>query len=170
MKHFRSLVAILAICVGGFAAAQAQQQIQSDYDRQTNFSQYKTYSWQQVNAPDSTWESRIQGDVDAQLSAKGWTRVDHGGDAVLCATATNGEAAAMEHFYGGGGPGWRWRGWNAPVSFDQGTVLIDIFDGKTQALIWRGFAAESMSSKDEKDVGKIDKVAEKLFKKFPPKD
>ena len=170
MNRLLTSAAALAICLGGLAAAHAQDQIASDYAPNTNFSQYKTYSWQKINAPDSVWETTIKGAVDAQLVAKGWTRVDNGGDAALCAISTTGEAGEMEHFYGGWAPGWRWRGWSEPVSYDQGTLVIDIFDAKTQALVWRGFASNSVSSKDQKDVKKIDKVVSKLFKNFPPKN
>lgn len=169
MNSSRSVVAVLAICFGGMVGAHAQQ-IENDYDHQTNFSQYKTYSWKQINAPDSIWEGRIKGAVDAQLAAKGWTRVDAGGDAVLCAVGNTGEAATLERFYGGMGPGWRWRGWSEPVSYDEGTLIIDIFDAKTQALVWRGFASQTVSSKDQKNINKLDKVVAKLFKNFPPKD
>ena len=50
--------------------------ISTDYDHSANFSQYKTYSWLKVQAGDSLWAERIQQDVDAQLAAKGWTKVD----------------------------------------------------------------------------------------------
>lgn len=170
MHNFRSVAVLMALCVGSLAVAHAQQQIDSDYAPNTNFAQYKTYSWQKISAPDNTWESSIRSAVDAQLAAKGWTRLDNGGDAALSAIANTGEAATLEHFYGGWAPGWRWRGWTEPVSYDEGTLVIDIFDTKTQALIWRGFASQTVSSKDQKNIGKLDKVIAKLFKKFPPKD
>jgi hypothetical protein len=50
------------------------QQVQTDFDHQANFSQYKTYSWQEIKPPDSLWDSRIMKAVGAQLSAKGWTQ------------------------------------------------------------------------------------------------
>lgn len=170
MNSFRNAVTVLAICLGGLAVAHAQDQIASDYAPNTNFGQYKTYSWQKISAPDSVWETTIKGAVDSQLAAKGWTRVDKGGDAALCAISTTGEAGEMEHFYGGMGPGWRWRGWSEPVSYNEGTLVIDIFDAKTQALVWRGFASDTASKKDQKNAKKLDKVIAKLFKNFPPKN
>lgn len=169
MNGLRSMVAVWAILVGGMTAAHGQQ-ILSDYDRQTNFSQYKTYSWQQINAPDNTWGDHIKSDVDGQLAAKGWVRLDKGGDAVLCAIGTNEEAANVEHFNGGWGPGWRWGGWSEPVPFEEGTLVIDIYDAKTQSLVWRGFAEEAVSKKDDKNINKLEKAVSKLFKNFPPKD
>lgn len=170
MNNLHRAVAVLVICLGGLISAHAQDEIASDYAPHTNFSQYKTYSWQKISAPDNVWETTIKTAVDAQLTAKGWTRVDKGGDAALCAISATGEAGEMEHFYGGMGPGWRWRGWSEPVSYNEGTLVIDIFDAKTQALVWRGFASDSASTKDQKNAKKLEKVISKLFKNFPPKN
>ena len=168
MNNFHKLIVLLAFFMG-CVTAQSQQQIASDYAPHTDFSVYKTYSWQKISAPDSTWEDSIKGAIDSQLGAKGWTRVNKGGDAALCAITSSGEAAMFEHFYGGMGPGWRWRGWSEPVSYNQGTLIVDIFDAKSQALIWRGFISESVSKKEPKDIEKLDKGVVKLFKSFPPK-
>ncbi len=160
----------MALWIACLLSAQAQQQIASDYAPHTDFTPYKTYSWQKISAPDDTWENSIKSTIDAQLAKKGWTKVDSGGDAALCAITSSGEAAMMEHFYGGMGPGWHWRGWSEPVSYNQGTLIVDIFDAKTQALIWRGFISESVSKKEPQQINKLDGAVGKLFKDFPPKN
>jgi hypothetical protein len=70
---------------------------------------YKTYSWIKVQSGDSLWDSRIQQDVDAQLAAKGWTKVDSNGAAVSAFRSTQNQQS-LETFYDGFGGGWRWRG------------------------------------------------------------
>jgi hypothetical protein len=52
------------------------QNIQTDFDHQTNFSQYKSYSWQAIKAADSLWQARIQNAVNGQLAAKGLTETE----------------------------------------------------------------------------------------------
>src|SRR5579864_634878 len=64
------------------------QQVTTDFDHQADFAQYKTYSWEQVKSADPLWDSRIKSAVDAQLQAKGWTRVDNGGDVCIVAIKT----------------------------------------------------------------------------------
>src|ERR1700730_13198343 len=64
------------------------QQVKTDFDHQANFSQYKTYSWQEIKPANSLWDARIQRALDAQLTAKGWTQVDSGGDVAIVAIAT----------------------------------------------------------------------------------
>jgi hypothetical protein len=54
------------------------QKVQTDFDHQANFSQYKTFSWAAIQAADSLWDNRIKNAVDAQLATKGWTQVDNG--------------------------------------------------------------------------------------------
>jgi hypothetical protein len=168
MSGSHRAVGILTVCIGFVLAGQAQQQIASDYAPHTDFSVYKTYFWEKISAPDSTWMDSIEGAIDAQLAAKGWTRMKNSGDAALFAITSSGEAAMFEHFYGGM-PGWRWRGWSEPVSYNQGTLVVDIFDTNSQALIWRGFISESVSKKEPKEIDKLDKDVGKLFKDFPPK-
>jgi hypothetical protein len=41
----------------------------ADFDHQANFSQYKTYSWQEIKPPNSLWDARIKNAVDSQLAA-----------------------------------------------------------------------------------------------------
>jgi len=49
-----------------------------------------------------------------------------------------------------------------------GTLLVDIFDAKTKNLIWRGIAQDELSNKTEKNIKKVAKATDKLFKDFPP--
>jgi hypothetical protein len=84
--------------------------ISTDYDHSANFSQYKTYSWLKVQAGDSLWAERIQQDVDTQLVAKGWTKVESNGNASITAFRSTQEQPTLETFYDGFGGGWGWRG------------------------------------------------------------
>ena len=49
-----------------------------------------------------------------------------------------------------------------------GTLVVDIFDAKTKALMFRGTASDEISDKPEKNVKKVQKAADKMFKDFPP--
>ena len=47
---------------------------------------------------------------------------------------------------------------------------MDMYDTKTNKLMWRGTAADTVSSKPEKNEKKLEKGVEKMFEKFPPKE
>jgi len=178
--HHMKAVHRTTICTVFFLAmlgAAFAQHIQTDFDHQANFSQYKTYSWQQIKAADSLWDSRIKNAVDAQLAAKGWTQVDSGGDVAVVAIKTTQTQRSLQTFYDGFGGGWGWRrfgggGFGESTTTEQdykeGTLVVDLFDAKTKQLIWRGSAEDTLSSKAEKNEKNLDKGVEKMFKDFPP--
>jgi hypothetical protein len=67
--HVAVMMALLGSALG--------QNIQTDFDHQANFSQYKSYSWQAIKA-DSLWDARIKSAINAELGAKGWAQVNNG--------------------------------------------------------------------------------------------
>jgi len=101
-----------AICTLFFMALLGSafaQKVQTDFDHQANFSQYKTYSWQEIKPANSLWDARIKNAVDAQLAAKGWTQVPSGGDVAVVAIKTTQTQRTLQTFYNGFGGGWGWR-------------------------------------------------------------
>src|SRR5713226_4381584 len=108
MKPFRNttVCALFLLVMLGTALA---QQVKTDFDHQANFSEYKTYSWQEIKPPNSLWDARIKNAVDAQLAAKGWTQVDSGGDVAVVAIKTSQTGRGLQTFCDGCGGGWGWR-------------------------------------------------------------
>jgi hypothetical protein len=174
MNQFRNTVFCTLFFVAMLGSAFAQQ-VKTDFDHQTNFSQYKTYSWQEIKAADSLWDPRIKSAVDAQLAAKGWTQVEKGGDVAIVAIATTQTERTLQTFYDGMGGGWRWRGFGGmgeatttEQDYKEGTLLVDMYDAKTKQLIWRGSAEDTVSNKEENNEKNLNKAVAKMFKKFPP--
>jgi|SRR5712692_5928763 len=151
------------------------QHIKTDFDHQANFSQYKTYSWQEIKPANSLWDARIKNAVDAQLAAKGWTQVDNGGDVAIVAIKTTQTQRTLQTFDDGMGGGWRWRGMGGfgqstttEQDYKEGTLVVDLYDAKTKQLIWRGSAQDTLSDKATKNEKNLDKGVAKMFKAFPP--
>jgi hypothetical protein len=46
--------------------------------------------------------------------------------------------------------------------------VVDIFNAKSKALLFRGVAQDELSDKPEKNKKKAAKASEKMFKNFPP--
>ena len=52
-----------------------------------------------------------------------------------------------------------------------GNLTVDIFDGQSKQLIFRGRASQVISgNKPEKNEHKLDDAVDKMFKKFPPNE
>jgi hypothetical protein len=160
-----------------FAGKSSAQQVKTDYDRNANFGQYKTYSWEQVKTKDALDVDRIKTAVNAALGAKGWTQVDSGGDVSIVAVEITQNQQTLNTFYNGFGGGWGWRRFGGggfgeatttTETYKVGTVIVDLFDTKTKQLIWRGAASDTLSNNSDKNIKNLDKGVEKMFKNFPP--
>jgi hypothetical protein len=158
-----------------FASKSSAQQVKTDYDRSTNFGQYKTYSWEQVKTKDALDVDRIKSAVNAALAAKGWTQVASGGDTSIVAIETTQNQQTLNTFYDGFGGGWRWRGFGGmgeatttTDTYKVGTLVVDVFDTNTKALLWRGTSSDTLSNNSDKNIKNLDKGVDKMFKHFPP--
>jgi hypothetical protein len=160
-----------------FASKLSAQQVKTDYDRNANFGQYKTYSWEQVKTKDALDVDRIKTAVNAALAAKGWTMVDSGGDVSVIAVEMTQNQQTLNTFYNGFGGGWGWRRFGGggfgeatttTETYKVGTLVVDLFDTKTKTLLWRGTSSDTLSNNSNKNIKSLDKGVEKMFKNFPP--
>ena len=156
-----------------FATASFAQQVKTDYDRSADFRQYKTYSWEKVQTQDPLLVDRIKDAVNADLTAKGLTPVDSGGDIAIVAIEMTKNQHTLNTFYDGFGGGWRWGGGfgDATTTVDNykvGTLVVDLFDAKTKKIIWRGSSSDTLSDKSDKNIKNLDKGVQKMFDHFPP--
>jgi hypothetical protein len=158
-----------------FAAKLFAGQVKTDYDRNADFAQYKTYSWEQVKTKDPLDVDRIKSSVNAALAAKGWTQVPSGGDVSIVAMEVTRNQQTLNTFYDGFGGGWRWRGFGGmgeatttTETYKVGTLVVDLFDAKTKELVWRGNSSDTLSNNSDKNIQNLDKDVQKMFKNFPP--
>jgi len=147
--------------------------LKTDYDHSADFSRYRTYSWIKVEAGNSLWSDRITRDVDAQLAAKGLTKVASGGDLGVSAFGSTHNQQSLETFYNGFGGGWFWRGLGGEattevVNTPVGSLVVDAFDGQTKRLVWRASSAETLTGDPEKNEKKLEHEVVDMFKHFPP--
>lgn len=156
------------------------QKVNVDYDKQANFSSYKTYSWGEgTPAKNPLGHQRIIAGIEAQLAAKGWQKVASDSDVVVIYNAATSTEQQINTFDSGGywgGYGYRrgWGGYGGGIStttvqnIKVGELIVDMADVKNKSFIWRGTASDTLSDKPEKNQKKLDKVLAKMFKKFPP--
>ena len=154
-------------------AASFAQQVKTDYDRNVNFGQYKTYSWQKVDTRDPLWTDRIKSSVDAALTAKGWRQVPSDGSISLMAMEVTTTQQSLNTYYNSFGGGRRFGGGFAestttPEVYKIGTLVLDMVDTQTKKLVWRGSASDALSNKSDKNIKNLDKGVQKMLKNFPP--
>ncbi len=159
-----------------FANASFAQQVKTDYDRSADFTQYKTYSWENVHTSNPLWVDRIKAAVDSALAAKGWTQVESGANVSIMAMEMTRSHQTLNTYCDNFGGGWLWGGFGegfgdsttTESTYKVGTLVVDLFDSSTKKLIWRGSASDTLSDKSDKNIKNLDKGVEKMFDHFPP--
>jgi len=149
------------------------QKVNTDFDRQFDFSQLRTFTVQFGSAWNNPLQQqRAKEDVIRELTAKGWTEAPdpNSADAVVVIHGAVDQQKSLDTWYSGGGWGWGPGMSNTTVNtINVGTMQIDIFDAKTKKMVFRGVAQDDISNKPEKNAKKIDSAVQKMFKNFPPK-
>jgi hypothetical protein len=156
------------------------QDVKVDFDKSADFSAIRTFS----TKLGTSWnnqisEKRILTEIDQTLVEKGWKKDDANPDAVVVVHGATQTKRSLNTFYSGGGyGGYGYRGWGGGMGMGTsttteseylvGTLVVDIFNSKTKALLFRGTASDEISDKPEKNIKKVDKAADKMFKDFPP--
>jgi hypothetical protein len=170
-------LAVLALTAPPSRAAN----VTTDYDHNTNFRSYHTFSFVKVQTADPFYEQRIKDEITKDLSQAGWRMVPSGGDVAITAIGGVHDKQEYNTFYNGlGGLGWGWRAWggwgggwgNTQTTVEQvpvGTLMVDMFDANTHQLIWRGRTQADISNKADKNTKELDKDIDKMLNGFPPK-
>jgi len=177
MKFGKTMaVAGVALALAGGAWA---QDVKTDYDKAANFGGIKTFSLKLG----TTWgnpigEKRVTDEITEALTAKGWKVVPEAeANAQVVLHGATETKRSLNTFYSGMG-GYGYRGWGGmggtgtatttESQYTVGTLVVDIFDAKAKNLLWRGVAQDELSDKTDKNIKKLGKASDKLFKDFPP--
>ena len=49
----------------------------------------------------------------------------------------------------------------------EATMIVDLYDAKTQSLIWRGIAQDTLNKNGNKNQEMVEKAVQKMFKQWP---
>jgi len=171
------------------ASTAVGQDVRYNFDKDTDFSEFKTYKWAVLkNAPklDSLRDKQIMDTVDAQLATKGLTKTDSdAADLYIGYQAGVGQEKQFTSYSTdwGYGPGWYGGGWyrggyggGSSMTTGQtstiytGQLAIDFYDSKNHDLVWRAVASKTIDTKakPEKQQKNLTKAVAKLLKNFPP--
>lgn len=187
----------VGVMIFGFAGC-ARMQLQLDYDRETDFSRYKTYAWipESRSSPNLSpalndlIDARIKKNVNDVLASKGYTEVPPGQADFLAAYNNVYERKMDIETFGGYSyfPSTYWRStcrggfgpsrWGDPYYvepstyveyYTEGTLVLDIIDRVSNKLVWRGTAVRTVDEDTPEALDrKIRESVSRLLEKFPP--
>jgi hypothetical protein len=155
-----------------------------DFDTEANFAAYKTYAWIPITInqgattaraalrSNTLLDKRIRTNVEAQLAAKGFTKVEENPDVlVVYHTGVQNKVDVTDWGYTYSGSYWGWAGRDIDVySYTEGTLIIDMVEAADKQLVWRGAATGVVEpgSPPEKLEQRIQEVIAGIFANYPP--
>jgi hypothetical protein len=178
MRTLSKMLLAAIFCAFAVAPAMAQT-VTVDYDHSINFLKFKSYKLVKVHATDPGVEDRLTIAIDRDLQSRYLHTEDTNPDLLVAVVEVNTDTSEYKTFYGGldgvsfergWGPGGFLDGKATVGDIAAGTLVVDMWDGKTKKLIWRGTIAEPPSVTADKEADqKMDKAVGQVLGQFPPK-
>jgi hypothetical protein len=160
-------------------AACSSIDVSYDYDKDANFTSYKTYGYTQEALALGIGDlnrDRLLRAIDAEMTARGFTKSDSP-DALVDlivkaqertqATATNTGGYYGRYGWGGGMS-------TTTINYDQyvdGTLFVNFIDKSTEKMVWQGRATKTLdeNASPQKKEQNINSAVKMIFTKFPVK-
>jgi len=167
-------IAILFVAALMACSTASSQDVHFNSMPGTDFTKYHSYKWVDIEGgshPNQIVDAQIKQAIDAQLAAKGLTKVDGDKADLYVGYQVAVDQQKEWNAYGMGG-GVRWGGMATATSttIDVGTLVLDMYDPATKQLVWTGTATKTLDpgSNQEKQQKNLEKAMQKLLKNFPP--
>ena len=161
------------------------------HDSHASFSSYKTFQLLQNQQKDlsdiklamtqDVFDNALEQAFATTLTASGFVKTDQAADFIVTyyvAVSTSSTVVEVKNYYRN--VGYSYTGQlmtesygtdQKVVSYQIGSLFIDIFDAKSKKSVWQGSAKTPIGLHTEKDkqIERINTVVDKILKKFPPK-
>lgn len=184
MKYFMKTFVIILVAL--LSGSQLYSQVTCNYDKNVDFTTYKTYrfeGWQDESDKilNDLDKKRLLDSFSSEFKSRNLQYVKEGGDIVVTlyvVIENKTSTTAYTNYNGGMGYGygvrWGYGMGSATTTYSEndyqvGTMVVDVYDGKSKQLVWQGSSRSTIS----KNIGKRDltiiKKVKKLMKKYPVK-
>ena len=162
-------IALMAVCLTGIATP---QKVVSQYDRETDFSKFKTYKWIiiQGTTPNQITAQNIVGLVNTALGEKGLLQSEGNTD-LLVGFQTSVDQQRQINWFNNGGPRMGGMGQATTSIIEVGTLVVDMYDSGQKQLVWCSSATKALNrgGNPDKNYERLQKAVDKLLKDYPPK-
>lgn len=189
MKNYIYFIALALLTT----ACGSSVTVTSDYDKETDFSKYSTftyYGWSDNSDQILTQfdKDRIETAFGTEFANRGWTVDQNNGDAIVSLYVVVDQKTSYssytDHYnngmYGGmyaGRYGYRYGGYGMGMgtstttttenTYEEGTLIVDVFDAKDKKQIWQGIGKGTVNENKSKREERINSAVAKIMKAFP---
>lgn len=169
-----------------FLGSAVSQDVRYNFDKNTDFSKFKTYKWVPIkDAPqlNDLMDKQVKDALDTELATKGLSKTDNdSADLYIGYQTAIGQEKQFTSYSSdwGYGGGWYRGGWygspgggmttGQTSTIYTGQLALDMYDSKGHDLVWRGVASKTIDqkAKPEKQQKNLAKAVKKLLKNYPP--
>jgi hypothetical protein len=157
----------------------ASMNVSSYLERENDFPRYRTYTWAPPEALDTGdprldnnpfFHERIQADVEKQLAARGFEKTTSSVPDLLihyhASVNQEVDVSSIDRETGTCDD----EGDCRPYVYEAGTLLIDFVDARTEKLVWRGWAKDSLDGVIDNQrlmEQKVDKAVARILERLP---
>ena len=179
LRLARSVALVLSTLT--LTACATAMTVSSHADRGIDFTRYHTYDWGPADAlptgdprldKDPFFQDHVQGEVEKTLAARGFAGPTTGTPDLLIHYHANIsqriDVSRVDSNYGycydNCGPEVR--------NYEAGTLVLDIVDARTNRVIWRGWAQDSVEdvlNNQDRMAKKIHEAVTRMLASLPPK-
>lgn len=177
----RGATGALLLAVMPLVSACASMRVSSHIDAHTDFTRFKTFDWGPADSlpagdprldASGFFQDHMQGAVERQMLLKGYERAGERDvpdvrihfHAVIKDRLNVDASDARRGFCSGSDCG------GAVAEFEEGTLVVDVMDARTNRLVWRGWAQEGVGDALEnrdKLAKRIDRAVKGLMVALP---
>jgi len=149
-----------------------------DYDADADFSKYRTFAWkdsgEDLSDTAPLWHDRVVKGIQTRLEAAGNQIVTENPDAFITYySAEKQETTVVTDTMGYGvGSSWRWGygGVGATtshaVTYDVGTLIVDVWDASENKLVWRATATDTLYENPEKNEKLLNQMLDSMVEEW----
>ncbi|WP_339715896.1 DUF4136 domain-containing protein [uncultured Kriegella sp.] len=176
----RIKILVLPVLAMVFMASCTSVRVLSDYDREANFTTYKSYAFYKTGIDKAQIsdldKKRILKAIDAELSSRGFVKSENPDILISIFTKEKEQVDIYNNYWGGFGWGWNpyywgpgWGGNNVSTR-TEGSLYIDLIDAKNKELVWQGKGVgnlgniENIAKKEER----IREFVSQILQEYPP--
>lgn len=172
-------VAVLGLTVSACATMNVSSHVEQGLD----FGQFHTWKWVQADALPATdarmdnpfFRDHFQGAVERELAARGLVQTASDSDPADLLVHYHANIAPRMAVASGDPTSGACYDENCTVRVfenEVGTMVIDVVDGRTNRLIWRGWAQSSVAGVLDQPQAfqkRIEEAVKRMFERFPAK-
>lgn len=182
MKHAKLMKRLTyGLIVLAMVSGCSSMSVHADFAQGTDFSGLETFQYREsdstVAGADPLADQRIVAAIKREMTASGLNEVAADPDVVVSYYGSTEEQLQFNTTYTGVSS-WGRRGRRMGMSvggsttrattFEEGTLVIDIWEVEGDQLIWRGVVSDTLSGNPDRNTEKINRGISRVFEDFPP--